>query len=114
MTNNPLIISCALTGAQSSKLKNPAIPVTPQEIADTAYEVWKAGAAIVHLHMRDENQQGTMNASLFRETVSLIREHEDCDVVINCTSSGGTPITHQKRLDPFQTIPEIEIRDWQL
>lgn len=109
MTNNPLIISCALTGAQSSKLKNPAIPVTPQEIADAAYEVWQAGASIVHLHMRDDNGQGTMDASKFRETVSLIREHEDCDVVINCTSSGGTPITHQKRLDPFQTIPEIEI-----
>lgn len=109
MSEKPIIISCALTGAQSRKSKNPAIPVTPQEIADTAYAAWQAGAAVVHLHMRDENQNATMSTALFKETVALIREHKDCDVIINCTSSGGTTITHQKRLEHFQTIPEIEI-----
>lgn len=105
----PLIISCALTGTQSPKSKNPAIPVTPQEIADSAYAAWQAGAAVVHLHMRDQKQNGTMNPDLFREAITRIREHKDCDVIINCTSSGGWTLTHEKRLEHFRTIPEIEM-----
>ncbi len=109
MNSKPLIISCALTGAQSPKRKNPAVPVTPGEIADSAYAAWQAGAAVVHLHMRDENQAGTMSAALFQETIQRIRAHEDCDVIINCTSSGGTTLTHEKRLEHFRTLPEIEM-----
>lgn len=109
MSEKPIIISCALTGSQSQKKKNPAIPTTPQEIADAAYAAWQSGAAIVHLHMRDNKENATMNTALFKETVALIRERRDCDVIINCTSSGGTTITHQKRLEHFQTIPDIEI-----
>lgn len=105
----PLIISCALTGSQSPKSKNPAIPETPQEIADSAYAAWQAGAAVVHLHMRDKNHNGTMDPELFQETIALIRAHKDCDVIINCTSSGGWTLTHEKRLEHFQTIPEIEM-----
>jgi uncharacterized protein (DUF849 family) len=107
--NDPVIISCALTGAQSPKSKNPAIPITPREIADDAYAVWKAGAAIVHLHMRDKAGAGTMNIARYRETVALIREHRDCDVIINCTSSGGPTNTHKKRLEHFEKISDIEI-----
>ena len=107
--NEPVIISCALTGAQSPKSKNPAIPITPREIADDAYAAWQAGAAIVHLHMRDDEGNGTMSTARFRETVALIREKKDCDVIINCTSSGGLTLTHEKRLEHFQSIPEIEI-----
>lgn len=109
MSEKPIIISCALTGSQSPKSKNPAVPVTPHEIADAAYAAWQAGAAIVHLHMRDENQNATMSTARFQETVALIRERKDCDVIINCTSSGGTTVTHQKRLEAFQTIPQIEM-----
>ncbi len=48
------IITAALTGAVTPKEINPHIPMTPEEIADDAYNCWKAGAAVVHLHMRDE------------------------------------------------------------
>jgi len=106
--NDKVIISCALTGAFPQKEKNPAVPYTPQEIADAAYASWKAGAAIVHLHMRDDAGAGTMDKERFRESVRLIREHEDCDVVINCTSSGGIT-TEDKRMAHFIEIPDIEI-----
>ena len=47
------IITAALTGAVTPKTANPNIPLTPKEIAEDAIRVWKEGAAVVHLHMRD-------------------------------------------------------------
>jgi 3-keto-5-aminohexanoate cleavage enzyme len=84
-----VIITAALTGAVTSKELNPNVPLTPKEIADDAYECWKAGAAIVHLHMRDENGNGTMDKERFKETCDLIRRR--CDVVMNLTTSGEIP-----------------------
>ncbi len=107
MSSKPIIISCALTGAGSPKSKNPAVPVTPKEIADSAYAAWQAGAAIVHLHMRDENQVGSMSTRLFKEKIQLIKEHEDCDAIINCTSSGGTTLTHEERIYVIQISLDI-------
>ena len=48
------IITAALTGAVTPKTANPNIPLTPKEIAEDAIRVWKEGAAVVHLHMRDD------------------------------------------------------------
>jgi uncharacterized protein (DUF849 family) len=107
--NEKIIISCALTGALTPKEKNPAVPYTPQEIADAAYASWQAGAAVVHLHMRDDNGRGTMDKERFKESVRLIKEHKDCDVIINCTSSGGFVLTEEERMAHFIEIPEIEM-----
>lgn len=71
-----VIITAALTGAFPAKDKNPNIPTTPEEIAEDVYNVWKAGAAIAHLHMVDDNGQGTMNIDRFRETLELVKEKE--------------------------------------
>lgn len=90
------IITAALTGAFPQKDKNPNIPTTPQEIAKEAYECWKAGAAIVHLHMIDEEGKGTMNKDRFAETVKLIKEK--CDVIINLTTSGDLNATDETRM----------------
>lgn len=108
-----VIIGCALTGTGTPKEKNPNLPTTPEEIAEDAYRAWQAGAAMVHLHMRDENGKGVMDRELFAKTISLIRAHKDCDVIINCTSSGGPDRngqrTKESRMAHFQTIPEIEV-----
>ena len=90
-----VIITAALTGAVTSKDSNPHIPLTPKEIADDAYECWKAGTAIVHLHMRDENGIGTMDKERFKETFHLIRKR--CDVVMNLTTSGEVPNPSDER-----------------
>ena len=79
---NDVIISAALTGAVTPKEMNENIPLTPEEIAKDAYECWKQGAAIVHLHMRDDQGLGTMDKNKFEKTIQLIREYKDCDVVI--------------------------------
>jgi uncharacterized protein (DUF849 family) len=90
------IISVATTGAWPTKENNPAIPMTPREIADDVYECWQAGAAIAHLHMRDKDGKGTMDKARFRETVGLIRAR--CDVVLNLTSSGAIDATDEARM----------------
>ncbi len=68
------IITAAVTGAWPKKENNPNVPMTPSEIADDVYACWKAGAAIAHLHMRDDNGNGTMDKNKFIETVNLIHE----------------------------------------
>lgn len=108
--SNRVIITAALTGAGTPRELNPNVPYTPEEIAADAYKCWKAGAAVVHLHMRDENGRGTMDASRFKKTIDLIRAYDDCDVIINCTSSGATkPLAPEERMEHFETIPNIEI-----
>ena len=109
MDKNKVILACAMTGAQTPKQKNAAVPVTPEEIADDVYKVWKAGATICHLHMRDDKWNGTMDRDRFAETVRLIRAHEDCDIIINCTSSGENNASDDRRLEHFKTVPGIEI-----
>lgn len=104
------IITAALTGAVAPKSKNPAVPVTPREIADDAIKAWKAGAAIVHLHMRDEDMKGTMDAKRFRETVEYIRDYSD--VVINLTSSGELGASTERRMEHILELkPEIATFD---
>ena len=63
-----VIITAALTGAVTPKAKNAHIPITPEEIAADAYACWKAGAAMVHLHMRADDGLGAMDKEKFRET----------------------------------------------
>lgn len=96
--SDKVIITAALTGAVTPKEINPDIPLTPQEIADDAYACWKAGASVVHLHMRDDEGLGTMNKEKFEETIKLIKQHKDCDVVINCTTSGDNRAGDEERM----------------
>ena len=110
MLHAKTIISCAVTGGSAQKEKCPALPITPEEIAEDVYRVWQSGAAIVHLHMRDENAKATLDPDRFQKTVELIRAHKDCDVIINCTSSSAnTGMGHEARMTHFRRIPEIEI-----
>lgn len=109
---NKTIITAALTGAVTPAGYN--IPETPQQIADCAYACWKLGAAVVHLHMRDDQGLGVMDKNRFAETVRLIRAHKDCDVIINCTSSGdsrvcGSDAGNDKRMEHFVSVPGIEM-----
>ena len=92
------IITVAPTGAWPKKENNPNVPMTPQEIADDVYDCWQAGAAIAHLHMRDDAGNGTMDKEKFKQTVALLREqHPDCDVILNLTTSGDLHATDETR-----------------
>ena len=87
---NKRIITVATTGAWPKKKDNPNVPMTPEEIAEDIYVCWKVGAAMAHLHMRDDEGNGTMDKEKFRKTVELLRaNHPDCDIIINMTTSGA-------------------------
>ena len=91
-----VMITVAPTGAFPTKEHNPAIPLTPREIAEDVVACWKAGAAIAHLHMRDEHGKGTMDKARFVETVARIRDQ--CDIVLNLTTSGDLNATDETRM----------------
>ncbi|SFU53102.1 Uncharacterized conserved protein, DUF849 family [Methylobacterium sp. 174MFSha1.1] len=83
------VITCALTGSFDTLSKNPAVPVSPQAIAQSALEAAAAGAAIVHIHVRDPaTAKPSMELSLYREVVERIRERNG-DVILNLTTGAG-------------------------
>ena len=110
---NKRIITAAVTGAWPKKENNPNVPMTPEEICEDVYECWKAGAAIAHLHMRDDEGNGTMDNEKFRQTVELIKErHPDCDIILNLTTSGDIHATDETRMQHIKELkPEMASYD---
>ncbi len=87
---NEAFITCAITGAGDTASRSPHVPVTPEEIADSAIEAARAGAAVVHIHVRDpETGSGSRDPALYRAVVERIRATEDIDPVINLTAGMG-------------------------
>lgn len=116
---NKVIITAAVTGAWPKKENNPNVPLTPQEIADDVYQCWQAGAAVAHLHMRDDEGNGTMSADKFRETVQTLKtKYPDCDIILNLTTSGDLHATeetrqlHLKELKPEMASYDCGSMNW--
>lgn len=107
------IITVATTGAWPKKENNPNVPMTPSEIAEDVYDCWLAGAAVAHLHMRDDEGNGTMSKDKFAETVGLLREkHPDCNIVLNMTTSGDLNATDETRMLHLKELrPEMASYD---
>ncbi len=89
MASRKIILTCAVTGSADTVGSNPAVPVTPDAIAASALDAAKAGAAIVHIHVRDpESGQASMELEHYRRAVGLIRD-SGSNVVINLTTGVG-------------------------
>ena len=87
--NHDVMITCALTGAGDTVDKHPAIPVTPTQIAAAAVEAAKAGATVVHCHVRDPiTGKGSRDPALYREVVARIRD-SGVDIIVNLTAGMG-------------------------
>ena len=87
--NNEVFITCAVTGAGATTGRSELVPISPVQIADAALEAAQAGAAIVHIHVRDPGTGGpSRDPSLYREVVDRIRA-SDTDVVLNLTAGMG-------------------------
>ena len=84
-----VIISCAITGGSDTKHMNPAVPVTPEEIANEAIQAHAAGAAIAHIHVRDpQTAKASMDPALYKEVVDRIRD-SGCPILLNLTTGPG-------------------------
>ena len=87
--NYDVIISCAVTGDDTKVTKSPHCAITPEQIAATAIEAAQAGAAIVHIHVRNpETGTFSMETKYYREVVKRIRESK-VDVIVNLTCGMG-------------------------
>ena len=105
---NKRVITACIVGSWPTKNDNPAVPYTPAEIAESAIDAWKAGAAVVHIHVREPNGAPSIRSELYEETVNLIRAYPNCDVCINITSSGKDGGTDEERIDPIRKLlPEL-------
>ena len=104
-----VMISCAVTGSADTPGRNPAVPVTPQQIAQSAIDAAKAGAAIVHVHVRDlQTTRPSMELALYREVVERIRD-SGTDVLINLTTGPGARFVPGKE-DPEKPGPGTTLR----
>jgi 3-keto-5-aminohexanoate cleavage enzyme len=105
-----LIITCALCGVGTTKEQNPHVPITPDEIAADGLECVKAGASILHIHVRDAKGVNIMDKDIFVEVVGKIREkvaHAGLDVVINVTTS-GSKFSYEQRMSHLALVkPEM-------
>lgn len=105
-----LIITCALTGAEVTKDQNPAIPYTPEEMAQSAFEAYSAGASILHLHVRQEDGTPTQSRDRFRENIEAIRRR--CpDAIIQVSTGGAVGMSDEERLQPVELYPEMATLD---
>ena len=87
--NFEVIVTCAVTGAGDTTDKSPHVPITPEEVANSAIEAAKAGASVAHVHVRDpETGKGSRDKKLFKEAVDRIRDNKT-DIVINLTAGMG-------------------------
>jgi uncharacterized protein (DUF849 family) len=104
---NKVIITCAITGAIHTPSMSPHLPVTPDEIVESALAAIQAGAAIVHLHARDpQDGRPSQDPALFRQIVPRIKDASDA--VINITTGGAPTMSVEERLQPaLQLKPEL-------
>src|SRR4030042_657316 len=104
-----IIITVAVTGSRPTKEMNPAVPYSPKEIVEAAVACHKAGAAIVHVHVRDpKTGRPNFKIELFKEVLDGIRQQ--CDIIVNLTTSGlflDGPDVITQRLQPVSLKPDL-------
>ena len=104
-----VIISVATTGGHHGKEANPNLPTQPDEVARDIQACEEAGASMVHLHARDDEDQNTKSVSRFQELRDRIEEYCD-DIIVNFTTGGGGLYSREERIAPIlETSPRPEI-----
>ncbi|MCL2676218.1 MAG: 3-keto-5-aminohexanoate cleavage protein [Firmicutes bacterium] len=105
-----LIITAAVCGAEVTKKHNPAVPYTIEELAREAEGAYKAGASIIHLHVREDDGTPTQSAKRFKAAIEAIMTK--CpDVIIQPSTGGAVGMTADERLQPLALSPEMATLD---
>lgn len=100
-----VIITAGLTGAFHSKAENPNLPEQPAEIIEQALECREAGAAIVHIHARDQRAKSSMDLNIFRVIHDGIKRSSD--LIVELSTGGGLTLTREERIAPISLKPEM-------
>lgn len=107
--NRDVFITCAVTGAGDTVSKSSHVPITPKQIAESAIDAARAGAAVVHCHVRDpETGAASRRNDLYREVTDRIRS-ADVDVVLNLTAGMGGDLIFGDVESPFPLNPTARI-----
>lgn len=107
---NKLIITAAISGAEVTKKNNPAVPYTVEEMVREAKSAYDAGAAVVHVHVREDDGTPTQDRERFRVVLDAIKAA--CPGVILIPSTGGAVwMTAEQRLQPTELFPEMATLD---
>jgi uncharacterized protein (DUF849 family) len=101
---DPLLITVAPTGAETAKADVPHLPTTPEELAKTAIDCERAGAAMIHIHVRDREHQPTLDLALLREWVAAVRE--STDLVVQLSTGGSVHDPLDRRLKVLDAQPD--------
>ncbi|MCX8116784.1 MAG: 3-keto-5-aminohexanoate cleavage protein [Desulfobacterota bacterium] len=103
-----LIISVGITGSRITREQTPYIPILPEEIARSGIEAWRAGASILHVHVRDpKTGLGTQDYHLFKEVVDRIRGETDAVLCLTTSGIPGRNLDYEERLTPLALQPEL-------
>ena len=102
--SDPLLITVAPTGAETAKEDCPQLPTTPEEIAATARACEAAGAAMIHLHVRDAEHRPTLDAGLLKEWVAAVRDSSD--LVVQLSTGGSVHDPLDQRLKVLDAEPD--------
>jgi len=103
-----LIITAAITGSRITRETAPYIPITPDEIVQSAIECWRSGASIVHIHVRDpKTGLGCQDIELFRQVVEPLRQKTDLILCLTTSGIPGRNLPTEERLAPLELEPEL-------
>lgn len=100
------IITCAITGAETTKASQPNLPITPLEQGIAAEKAIEAGASVIHLHVREEDGTPSQRVERFEESIYEIKKRVK-DAIIQISTGGAVGETIEKRLAPLSLKPEM-------
>ncbi|MDU4890532.1 MAG: 3-keto-5-aminohexanoate cleavage protein [Clostridium sp.] len=105
-----LIVTAAICGAEVTKAQNPAVPYTVEEIGIEAEKAYKAGASIIHLHVREDDGTPTQSRDRFEACIAEIKRR--CpDVIVQPSTGGAVGMSNEERLQPVDLAPEMATLD---
>jgi len=102
----PLIITTALTGAETTRSAQPNLPITPEEQAQTALECYQAGSRVLHLHVRDDSGKPTQSLERFADVIERVRQLVP-EMIIQMSTGGAVGEPFAKRMAPLQLKPQM-------
>ena len=101
----PLIITVAPVGAETTKKQNPNVPYSPEEIAQECYRAWNEGASLAHIHARNPDGSSTQSPERYSQIIDLIKAKTDMIIQVSVGGAIGMPI--EERVGPLSLKPDM-------